>query len=75
MTYVEEEDCRTEVQNVLLAVCKEVSTKLSEFIYHTYAAHVLSAVIEVLAGVRVPEQVTRSRLSQGQMHAKGENDV
>ncbi|XP_072049550.1 nucleolar protein 9-like [Amphiura filiformis] len=68
--FVEDPDCGSDVQTVLLAVCKAVTSKVNEFVYHTYAAHVLSAVVEVLAGVKVPEQVTRSRLSQGQMHAK-----
>ena len=52
------------MESIFLKFCSFVEVSLQEFIGHVYASHVVRAVLEVLAGVRVSEKVVRSRASR-----------
>nr|XP_054761961.1 nucleolar protein 9-like [Lytechinus pictus] len=60
-----------EVEDLLgiyCAICKEMLENFKEIIMDTYASHVLRTLIACLAGIQVPENVSRSKLSRGQQH-------
>ena len=60
----------SKLQDVVLDLCASTKDHLPEMISHAYASHVLSSVLQVLAGVYVGGHVTRSRYSQGFRRAK-----
>ncbi|XP_070574928.1 nucleolar protein 9-like [Ptychodera flava] len=53
-------------ENLVLQLCDQLLSELSEVLYDAYASHVLRTVFEVLGGVKVTEVVVRSRLSRQQ---------
>ena len=60
----------SELQDVVLDLCAMTKDHLPEMISHSYASHVLSSVLQVLAGVYMSSHVSRSRYSQGFRRAK-----
>lgn len=55
----------SKLQAAVLELCALAKDHLPEMISHAYASHVLSSVLQVLAGVYVGSHVSRSRYSQG----------
>ncbi|XP_031565818.1 nucleolar protein 9-like isoform X2 [Actinia tenebrosa] len=53
------------MEELFLSYCTFVEDNLSDLIENTYGSHVVRAVFEVLAGVRVADDVQRSRNSRG----------
>ena len=58
------------VLSSLFSVCATTKNHLSEFITHPYASHVLSTLLQVLAGVYLSDHVVRSRYSKEFRKAK-----
>lgn len=53
------------MEELFLTYCTFVEDSLSDLIENTYGSHVVRAVFEVLSGVRVADDVQRSRNSRG----------
>jgi len=52
------------VTEIFVSFCRTLRKKCSILIRDTYGCHVLSTVLQVLSGVRVPEVVTKSKASR-----------
>lgn len=58
------------LEPLLLSVCATLQEHLSEFIVHPYGSHVLSCLLQALAGVDLGEDASRSRYSREFRKAK-----
>lgn len=64
------DDGDEELLQLFLSFVSTVEEKLSDYIQHPYASHVLGCVLQYLGGVSLGEQVGRSRYSQEFRKAK-----
>ena len=62
----EEEEELKSTTDVFLGLCDLIEQSLEEFMKDTYASHIVRVVLEILAGVKVNEEVVRSRISRQQ---------
>ena len=53
-----------ELLELFLSLISVVEEKLSEYIQHLYASHVLGSVVQDLGGIQLAEQIGRSRYSR-----------
>ncbi len=60
----------TELLDIFLSWVSIIEDKISDFIQHHYASHVLGGVVQDLGGVKLAEQIGRSRYSQEFRKAK-----
>ncbi|XP_071785831.1 nucleolar protein 9-like [Asterias amurensis] len=59
-----------ELQEKVLAMAERLQSSLDSLMMDTYGSYVLRTMLQVLGGVRVPDQVSRSKLSM--QHQKNE---
>ena len=52
------------IESLFFQLVTEMKKNLPSLIRDTYSSHILSSLVQVLAGVRIPDNVTRSRNSQ-----------
>ena len=60
----EEEVSSTSLCNTVLKIMEGIIGKLNAYAFDVYGSHVVCALIQVLSGVRVVDEVTRSRVSR-----------
>lgn len=71
--YHEVEDLKS-AEELFLSLCDSLKENLSELVNHIYGSHVVRAAIEVLGGVKVADNVVRSRASRQSRERSNQSD-
>ncbi|XP_072177553.1 nucleolar protein 9-like [Diadema setosum] len=66
LKHIGEEGTGEDLEQIYVKMWEEMTEHLEEIMLDTYASHVLRSLIACFAGIRVAENVSRSKLSRGQ---------
>ncbi|XP_071955105.1 nucleolar protein 9-like [Antedon mediterranea] len=68
--FIQSGENRSALSELILKISKAFLEFVEDVVIDTYASHVFKTIIEVLSGVKVTEEVSRSRLSRSQQKGK-----